>query len=191
MGVGQPLEQQSDLVSLTGLILQYVLGKIETINVGVFNHPLMGCKIMVGEKVFEGKSEEETVEKFLQWVIAHQPTISADKYREMSVLEEEPEDIDSLANNFAEGGMSEFGVAVELMRGERHKQIMEAVRQVFSADEPYQLQERLVQVRQISGIDDVDTDEILECTRLIMAEIEELELSGAIEPVLGSDDKPN
>jgi len=116
---GEPLNQQSHLVKLTGMVLAYVIMQAETPVFHVMSHPVLGTRISVKDQVFEGNNELEVMREFMQWIQDQEPKMSPEEYAAVAdQMVSEPEDIESLAEEFAEGGMSEFGKAVEAARRE-------------------------------------------------------------------------
>jgi len=114
---GEPLNQQSHLVKLTGMVLAYVIMQAETPVFHVMSHPVLGTRIVVKDQVFEGKDELQVVGEFLTWILKQVPKMTPEEYAAVADrMETDPEDIDGLAEQFAEGGMSEFGKAVETAR---------------------------------------------------------------------------
>ena len=118
MAAGEPLSQQSSLVALTGMILAYVITKAETPVFSVTSHPVLGTRISARDKVFHGLDQQTVVEDFLKWLVERETTMTPEEYGliadQMDDIVEE--DVDVIAEQFAEGGMSEFGKAVEAAR---------------------------------------------------------------------------
>ena len=118
MAAREPLNQQSTLVALTGMILAYVITKAETPVFSVSSHPVLGTRITVRDKVFQGMDEQVVIEDFLKWIIERKTDMTPEEYGLIADQMEDvvEEDIDALAEELAVGGMSEFGKAVEALR---------------------------------------------------------------------------
>jgi len=112
MATRESIDQNSPLVELTGLVLSYIIFKAETADFAVRQHKLFGTTIEVGDRTFNNMDESKAVEQFLRYIIERETTMSREHYDNVVLDQEEPEDIDALADKFAEGGMSEFGQMV-------------------------------------------------------------------------------
>jgi len=112
----EPLSQNSPLVELTGLVLSYVIVKAESADFVIRQSPLFGTTIEVGGRTFNGKDEMKVVEQFLRWCIEKEVTMTKEDFDKVELDEEAPEDIEEVAEKFAEGGMTEFGKTVERER---------------------------------------------------------------------------
>jgi len=191
MAVGEPLTTESPLVTLTSLVLSYIILKAETAQFIIRNHPKLGTSIKVGDQEFSGDDEAEVVGKFLRWIIEREVTMTKDDFDKVDLGPTEPENIEQLAEEFAEGGMSEFGKVVESARLERMGILEKALRECDFSKPVTKLADLLPELQAKTQLPDLDIAEV-------MARINDMGLenllggsSDATEPVVTSTDKPN
>jgi len=187
----EPLSQNSPLVDLTGRVLSYIILKAETADIDIKSSPLFGLKITVGDREFKGMDEERVVENFLRWLIEKEPTLTKEDYHRIGGELEAgfQENIDELADKYAEGGMTEFGQVVEEARDERRGIIERALRECDLSGERVEV--ILEEVRVKTQLGDLDLAEVIECIHRMKGDGSVEELPDAMGAVAGSTDKPN
>jgi len=190
MATREPLSQNSPLVELTGLVLSYVILKAESADFVIQQSPLFGLTIEVGGRTFNGKDESKVVEQFLRYLIEKEVTMTKEDFDDVELDEEEPEDIDALAEKFAEGGLSEFGEQVRDAKLHRLSVIEEALRECKLSGS-MRIVDLLPELQEKTQLPDLEMAEVLE--RINDIGIENLfdDSSDATVPVVRSIDKPN
>jgi len=165
MASGEPLNQNSPLVELTGLVLSYIILKAETADFVIRQSKLFGTTIEVGDRTFNSKDESKVIEQLLRYLIEKEVTMTKEDFDKVELDEEEPEDIVALAEEFAEGGMSEFGQVIEAARAERFSIIQKALSECDLTGPVVKLDEIINEVRAKTQLEDLDLKELTECIR--------------------------
>jgi len=190
MAVGEPLTTESPLVTLTGLVLSYIILKAETATFFIRNHPKLGTSIAVGDREFSGDDEAKVVEQFLRWIIEREVTMTKDDFDKVDLGPQEPENIEQLAEEFAAGGMSEFGKIVEAARFERTGIIDQALLECNLTTEVH-VADLMETIKSKTRLEDLEIAEVLD--RIKHMEQHNL-LSTSLDAtgtVVTSTDKPN
>jgi len=192
MAIGEPLTTESPLVTLTGLLLSYVILKAESADFIVRSHPKLGTTIISGDREFSGPDEDKVVEHFLRWIIEREVTMTKEDFDEVELDAPAVEDIGALAAEYAGDGMSEFGKVIESARSERKGIIEKALRE-RDWDTPgiTKIVDLLPELRAKTQLEDLDVAEIMECISDVGLDNLLGELSDATVPVVRSTDKPN
>lgn len=193
MASREPLNQQSPLVELTQLVLSYIITKAETANFVVRNSKLLGLQIVVGDRTFAGRADEEekVVEQFLRFLIEKEVTMSREDFNNVELDEEEQEDIGELAGKYAEGGLSEFGQQVQAARTERTTKLAAALRECDFSAPVTRIVDLLPELKAKTGLADLEVAEVMDCIGDVGLDSLLDGPADATEPVSGSDDKPN
>jgi len=191
MATREPLSQNSPLVELTGLVLSYVILKAESADFVIRQSPLFGLTIEVGGRTFNGKDESKVVEQFLRYLIEKEVTMTKEDFDDVELDEEEPEDIEELADKFAEGGMTEFGKTVEAVRLQRMGIIDEALRESSFSGSVTRIVDLMPELQAKTQLPDLDIAEVLDRINDIGVENLFGGSPDATVPVVRSIDKPN
>jgi len=191
MATREPLSQNSPLVELTGLVLSYVILKAESADFVIRQSPLFGTTIEVGGRSFSGKDETKVVEELLQWLIAKEVTMTKEDFDSVELDAVEPENIEEVAEKFAEGGMSEFGKTVEAARLERKDLLEKALRECDFSAPVVKIVDLLPELQAKTQLSDLDVAEIMDCINDMGLDNLLRDQPDATVPVVRSIDKPN
>jgi hypothetical protein len=124
--------------------------------------------IEAGSHKFAAKTKEEAFNKLMRWLLFKTPeydNVTTEQAAEDAVKVDQQE-TEELLNALAEGGMSEFGRAVEEVRKQRTDQIKAAMVKISEGTNPTRDPNVLIsEIAARTGIADLAVDEVLAALR--------------------------
>lgn len=150
--------------------------------------------------MFRGTDEMQVMERFLRYIVEKETELKVADFERIAdeVEEEAPPDIGQIAEEFAEGGMSQFGLEIEAARLERLDLIGKALREsdlvgqfVVEPLGVLNLEELLPEIRAKTDLSDLDVMEIAECIRRVGVDNLIKDPADATIAVVPSSDKLN
>lgn len=168
-GPDVPAEQASTTV-FAWKLLSYLMMKTGTTELKAGARSFRGkqvFRVSAGDKAaFEADTEEEALTQFLEWVLSQDPPMTAAELEAegKKAEEQEKEQFKQLLNDLTEGGMSDFGKAVEAERAYRKEQVKGFLRSMGAG--PWTINEELTErAATVTGIADLVTVELLDAWR--------------------------